>query len=212
MLQLFSVRISTPWPRLSNTAHCTAFIGYQCDDKYPSSPLWLCGSMSVALLWHTTRALCPSGGYPWLLTTTVGVKSLHSTACSSDLYRTVKLCVQRTCGVEQSAISLAWAFVTDYIYDDTENVSFQTVTKTTWHCCGVSWFWRRDVNDYIYLLTLSQEKALDISWTRHHSARVFHQRRSKLPSKSGSGKVILVDLSALLALYLCFWPFACIHV
>jgi len=82
---------------------------------------------------------------------------MHSTASSSDLYRSAKFRVQRTCGVEQFATRLVWEYVTVYVQDETEDASAQTITmitKTTRRCCGVfSWFRRRDINYYTYLLT-----------------------------------------------------------
>ena len=105
----------------------------------------------------STRALRTGGGCPWSSTTMVFVNWLYSTASSSDLYRSAKFRVQRTCGVEQFATRLVREYVTVYVQDETEDASAQTImmtTKTTRHCCGVfSWFRRRDINDYTYLLT-----------------------------------------------------------
>jgi len=59
--------------------------------------------------------------------------------------------------VEQFATRLAREYVTVYVQDETEEASAQKITmttKTTRRCCGVfSWFRRRDINDYTYLLT-----------------------------------------------------------
>ena len=58
-------------------------------------------------------------------------------------------CVQRTCGVVQSAISLAREYVSDYIQHETENVSVQTVMMTHRDYLAL---WRR-FRPATYLLT-----------------------------------------------------------
>jgi len=97
--------------------YCAAFTRYH---------LQVCCNHVEVCQWRrsdtSTRALCPSGGCPWSPTTMVHAKSLHSTASSSDLYR--------TCSVEQSTTSLQREYVTGYIPGETENISFHTMTMT----------------------------------------------------------------------------------
>ena len=90
----------------------------------------LCYNRHGCCKWSCLKCYCISLHLYWL----------HSTASSSDLYRSAKFRVQRTCGVEQFATRLAREYVTVYVQDETEDASAQTITmttKTTRRCCGV---------------------------------------------------------------------------
>ena len=87
--------------------------------------------------------------------------SLH--ASSSDLYWTAKLRIQRTCGVEQSHTSLALNMSLAAFKSKLKTYLFsrsQWFMATRSSCGVLSWFRRRDINDFTYLLTLKNKKPL----------------------------------------------------